>query len=166
MSWGSFLSLVGFYRKFIPFFAWMLWHALTLCWGRVQSSSGQNSVVIPSGYSNQNKLKCLDCNYPNPNKPFMLFTDASKYRYSGILHQDETTHHPGAEVNFIPIAYVSGLFGRTLQLWNTTQKEYYCCLQVHWKFCFSLSRHTMHTVLWSQITSSILHDWHVQSSAW
>ena len=25
--------------------------------------------------------------YPDPNKPFMLFTDASNYSYSGILHQ-------------------------------------------------------------------------------
>ena len=25
--------------------------------------------------------------FPNPNKPFQLFTDASKHRYSRILHQ-------------------------------------------------------------------------------
>ena len=30
--------------------------------------------------------------YPNPNKQFMLFTDASKHSYSGILHQEETPH--------------------------------------------------------------------------
>ena len=63
--------------------------------------------------------------YPNPNKPFMLFTDASKHSYSGILHQEETPHHPGAEVNLIPIPYFSGTFGRTQQMWNTTQNE--CC---------------------------------------
>ena len=27
--------------------------------------------------------------YPNPNKPCKLFTDASKYSYSGILHHEK-----------------------------------------------------------------------------
>ena len=31
--------------------------------------------------------------YPNPNEPFMLFTDESKHSYSGILYQKETPHH-------------------------------------------------------------------------
>ena len=69
-------------------------------------------------------VKMSRLQYPNPNKPFMLFTDASKHSYSGILHQEETPHHLGVEVNLIPIAYFSGSFGRTQQLWNTTQKEY------------------------------------------
>ena len=63
--------------------------------------------------------------YPNPNKPFMLFTGASKHSFSGILHQEETPHHLGAAVSLIPIVYSSGLFGRTQQPWNTTQKECY-----------------------------------------
>ena len=77
--------------------------------------------------------------YPNPNKPFMLFTHASKHSYSGILHQDETPHHPGAEVNLIPIAYFSGSFGRTQQLWNTTQKECYAFYRSIKKFGFYLA---------------------------
>ena len=61
--------------------------------------------------SNAFKLLKLDfvkmptLQYPNPNKPFMLFADASKHNYSGILHQEETSNQPGAEVNLIPIAY-------------------------------------------------------------
>ena len=62
---------------------------------------------------------------PNPNKQFKLFTDASKHRYSGILHQEKTSDMPGVEVSLIPIAYFSGSFGRTQQLWNTTQKGCY-----------------------------------------
>ena len=61
--------------------------------------------------------------YPNPNKPFLLFTDASKHSYSGILHQEETPNHPGEEVNIIPIAYFSGSFGRTQQPWNDTKRS-------------------------------------------
>ena len=61
-------------------------------------------------------VKMPTLQYPNPNKPYMLFTDASKHSYSGILHEEETSHHLGAEVSFIPIAYFSGSLGRTQQL--------------------------------------------------
>ena len=70
-------------------------------------------------------IKMPQLQYLNPNKPFTLFTDASKHSYSGILHQEETPHHLGVEVSLIPIAYFLVSFGRTQQLWNATQKEYY-----------------------------------------
>ena len=58
--------------------------------------------------------------YPDPDKPFKLFTDASNYSYSDILHQvqDEESDQ------LIPIAYFSGSFNSTQQLWNVTRKEY------------------------------------------
>ena len=77
--------------------------------------------------------------YPNPNKPFKLFTDTSKHNNSGILHQEETSGKPGAEANLIPIAYFSGSFGSTQQLWNTTQKECYVVYQSIKKFAFYLA---------------------------
>ena len=55
----------------------------------------------------------------------MLFTDTSEHNYSHILYREEAPHHLHAEVNHIPIMYFSGSFGRTQQLWNTTQKECY-----------------------------------------
>ena len=67
--------------------------------------------------------------YPNPNKPFKLFTDASKHSYSGILHQEEVCDWPNVEPNPVPIAYFSGSFSKTQQLWNTTQKECYAVYQ-------------------------------------
>ena len=63
--------------------------------------------------------------YPNPNKLLMLFMDTSKSTFMSILYQEKTPHHLGAEVNLISIAYFLGSFGRTQQLWNTTQKEFY-----------------------------------------
>ena len=70
--------------------------------------------------------------YLDPNKPFKLFTDASNYSYSGIIHQ--------AQVNepdqLLPIVYFSGIFNQTQQLWDITQKE---CYTVYWsinKFSF------------------------------
>ena len=54
--------------------------------------------------------------YPNLNKQFKLFTDASKHIYSGILHQEKMSDGPGTEASLIPIAYFSGSFSRTQQL--------------------------------------------------
>ena len=77
--------------------------------------------------------------YPNPNKSFMLPTDTSKHSYSGMLHQEMTPNQPGAEVNLIPIAYFSGSFSSTLQLWNTIQKELYVVYRSIQKFAFYLA---------------------------
>ena len=63
--------------------------------------------------------------YPNPNKPFQLFTDTSKHSYSGILHQKKEGQLNAGESELIPIAYFSGTFNKMHKLWNTAQKECY-----------------------------------------
>ena len=60
--------------------------------------------------------------FPNPNKPFQLFTDMSKYSYSRILHQKKEEHPSADDPVLIPIAYFSGTFNKMQQLQNTTQK--------------------------------------------
>ena len=42
--------------------------------------------------------------YPNPNKPFKLFTDASKHSSSGILHQEKEGQADTDEPEIILIA--------------------------------------------------------------
>ena len=73
--------------------------------------------------------------YSDPNKTFKLFTDASNYSYSSILHeaQDEEP------AQIIPIAYFSGSFNHTQQLWNVTQKECYAVYRSINKFSFYLT---------------------------
>ena len=46
--------------------------------------------------------------YPNPSKPFKLFTDLSKYSYSRILHQEKEGQTDVEEPELILIAYFSG----------------------------------------------------------
>ena len=43
--------------------------------------------------------------YPNPNKPFQLFTDMSKHSSSGILHQEKEGQPNEGEPELIPITY-------------------------------------------------------------
>ena len=132
------MGLVGFYRMFIPFFA-----DVTACLNAML----RQGVVFKWMEQCSNAFKLLKSDlvkkptlqYPNPNKLFMLSTDVSKHSYSGILHQEETSSQPGAEVNLIPIAYFSGSFGKTQQLWNTTQNECYMVYGSIQKFAFYLA---------------------------
>ena len=49
--------------------------------------------------------------YPDPNKPYMLFTDARKYAMSCVLTQEYIHTIDGKEVKVLhPITYMSGLF--------------------------------------------------------
>ena len=118
----QFLCLVGFYRNVIPFFANVMACLNTLLWEcavfRWMEQHGNAFRLLKSELVKMPKLQ-----YPNPNKPFILFTDVSKHGYSGIFHQEKTPHHLDVEVNLTPIAYFLGSFGRIQQLWNTTQKE-------------------------------------------
>ena len=57
----------------------------------------------------------------------------------GFLHQEKTSDVPDAEASLISIAYFSGSFCRTQQLWNTTQKECYVVHQSVQKFAFYLA---------------------------
>ena len=43
--------------------------------------------------------------YPNPNKAFKLFTDASKHSYSGILHNKDEPKEVDTVPNLVPKAY-------------------------------------------------------------
>ena len=72
-----------------------------------------------------NLVKMPRLHYPNPNEAFKLFTNASKHSYSGILHQEEIPNEANAVPSLVPIAYFSGSFSKTQQLWSTTQKECY-----------------------------------------
>ena len=108
---------MGFYRKFVPFF-----EDINTLFSQDIMKGVATSVTGHLRHSRMSFLKTLQ--YPNPNKPYKLFTDSSKCSDSGILHQEKE----GQPHTLIPIAYFSGSFGRTQQLWNTTQKE---CLAVY-----------------------------------
>ena len=84
--------------------------------------------------------------YPNPNKTFKLFTDASKHSDSGVLHQEEAPKEVNTQPKLVPIAYFSGSFSKMQQLWNTTQKECYTVYRLIQSFIL-FSRNKMHTIL-------------------
>ena len=115
----QFLDITGFYRKFVPFYA-----DITNCLTKLlrKGTESQCSKQCNNAFNILKKELCKmpSLQYPDPNKPFK-FTDASNYSYSCILHQTQDKEPD----QLIPIAYFSGSFNQTQQLWNVTQKECY-----------------------------------------
>ena len=64
--------------------------------------------------------------YPDPNLPYVLFTDASKYAWACVLTQEKTHMVEGKEIKILhPITYVSGLFRGGQMNWACLTKEAY-----------------------------------------
>ena len=64
--------------------------------------------------------------YPDPSKPYVLFTDASKYAWSCVLTQEYIHEIDGKTVKILhPILYQSGLFKGSQLNWACLTKEAY-----------------------------------------
>ena len=111
----QFLGLVGFHRKFILFFA-----DLTICLNKML----RKGVAFDSTKQCENVFKLLKeelakmpaLQFPYPNKPFQLFTDASKHSYFRIPHQKKEGKLNADETVLIPITYFSGTLNKMQQL--------------------------------------------------
>ena len=64
--------------------------------------------------------------YPDPSKPYVLFTDASKYAWSCVLIQEYIHEIDGKTIKILhPISYQSGLFKESQLNWACLTKEAY-----------------------------------------
>ena len=64
--------------------------------------------------------------YPDPNLPYVLFTDTSKYAWACVLTQEKTHIIEEKEVKILhPITYMSGLFRGFQMNWACLTKEAY-----------------------------------------
>ena len=98
------LGLLRYYRSFFPAFA-----NITL---PITSLLKKNTPFIWSDKCQQalEYLKKIFCNepllqFPDPNKPYILYMDASSNVYSGILCQSVNSNQ-----DIRPVAYFSGTF--------------------------------------------------------
>ena len=126
----QFLGLISYYRKFVPRFADI---------SRVLNKLTRKDEEFkwtPECDKCFNMLKdylqeAPILRYPDPEARYVLYTDASKYAYAGILTQtvDGTDH---------PIAYVSGLFRGSQLNWAALTKEAYAIYMSVKKLSFYL----------------------------
>ena len=72
--------------------------------------------------------------FPDPNKDYILYTDASKNAYSGVLCQQQDD---GNDIR--PVAYFSGTFTAENKSWCATEKEVYAILKNIQRFNYYLT---------------------------
>ena len=121
----QFLGLIGCYRKFIPRFSDLAQplNALTRTnmefeWTPVCQESFD---LLKASLMTEPILT-----YPNPNLPYVLFTDASKYAWACVLMQEKTHTFEEKETKILhPITYMSGLFRGSQINWACLTKEAY-----------------------------------------
>ena len=106
----QFLGLTGYYRKFVPQFSDMA-RPLTKLLAHDCKFVWTNQCDISFQMLKDTLCSAPILKYPDTTKPYMLYTDASKYRWAGVLTQRHTSTVNGKEITMDhPVSYVSGLF--------------------------------------------------------
>ena len=121
----QFLGLIGYYRKFIPQYADI---ARPLNALMRKDTEFEWTDICQKLF---NLLKAMVSEepilvYPDPSKPYVLFTDASKYAWSCVLTQEYIHEIDGKTIKILhPISYQSGLFKGSQLNWACLTKEVY-----------------------------------------
>ena len=121
----QFLSLIRYYRKFVPRFSDLArpLNALTrknmeFEWTQICQESFdllKTSLMIEPILT-----------YPDPNLRYVLFTDVSKYAWACVLTQEKTHTSEGKDIKILhPIMYMSGLFRGNQINWACLTEEAY-----------------------------------------
>ena len=131
----QFLGLVGYYRKFVPRFA-DISRPLTKLTKKNEpynwTTECDKCFHMLKNYLQEAPI----LKYPDPEADYILYTDASKYAYAGVLTQkvDGTDH---------PVAYTSGLFRGSQLNWAALTKEAYAIYMAVKKLSFYLDSATI-----------------------
>ena len=76
--------------------------------------------------------------YPNPNKQYYLFTNSSKYSWSGIQYAEQTKDNATNIKITHPITYQGRTFQGSQKNWSTLTKEAYAMYMSFHKMVFYL----------------------------
>ena len=122
----QFLGLIGYYRKFVPRFSDLA--------RPLNALTRKKNVEFKWTPKCQESFKLLKTSlmtdpiltYLDPNLPYVLFTDASKYAWACILTQEKMHLIEGKETRLLhPITYMSGLLKGSQLNWACLTKEAY-----------------------------------------
>ena len=121
----QFLGLIGYYRKFVSRFANVA-RPLTNLTRLDQLFEWSDKCQASFELLKEAMIKEPILRFPDPNKPYTLYTDTSKYAWSCILTQ-QYIHNIDNEQIVVnhPITYVSGLFKGSQLNWAALTKEAY-----------------------------------------
>ena len=121
----KFLGFIGYYRKFIPRYSDIA-RPLTNLTRKDEVFDWSGACQGAFEMLKEALLKEPILKYPDPSKPYVLYTNMSKYACSGVLtqayqHNDEK----GMKEIQHPITYMSGLFRGPQINWAALVKEAY-----------------------------------------
>ena len=135
----QFLSLAGYYRKFVPCFSDLSRPLARLtCKDRVFEWTHECETAF--NLLKQNLCAQPILKYADTSKGYTLYTDASRYEWAGVLTQAHTSMVEGKTVTMDnPVAYVSGLFRGSQLNWAALTKEAYAIYMSVKKLAFYLT---------------------------
>ena len=167
------LGLIGYYRKFVPRFLDLARPINVLTRKNVEFE------WTPVCQESFNLLKASlmtepILTYPDPNLPYVLFTDASKYAWACVLTQEETYIFEGKGTKILhPITYMSGLFRGSQINWACLTKEAYAIYMSIKKltYCFEDANVTLRSdhlplknILAKNTLNSKVNNWAIEIS--
>ena len=126
------LGLLGYYRSFVPAFADTTLPISNLL-KKYTLFTWSEKCQLTLDY-----LKEIFCNKPilqflDPNKNYVLYTDASSHAYSGVLCQPISN-----DKHIRPVTYFSGTFTAQNESWCAFKKEAYAVLRSILRFDYYL----------------------------
>ena len=122
---NQFHGPIGYYRKFLPRFSDLM---------RPLNALTRKNTKFEWTPKCQESFELLKASlmtdpiltYPDPNLPYVLFTNASKYAWACVLTQEKTYTIEGKENKLLHhITYMSGLFRGSQLNWACLTKEAY-----------------------------------------
>ena len=135
----KFLGFVGYYRKFIPRYTDVARPLTNL----MRKDTPFRWTTLCQEAFEMLKAFLLEepvLKYPNPDQPYVLYTDASKYTWAGVLMQAYAHAVDGVEKEIHhPVTYVSGLFRGPQINWATLVKEAYAIYMAARKLHYYIS---------------------------
>ena len=134
----KFFGFVGYYRKFIPKYS-DISHPLTNLTGKDIPFEWSKTCQAAFEMLKEYLLKEPSLKYPKPDQLYILYTDASKFIWAGVLTQSYTYHEEEKEYSIHhPITYVSGLFKGPSLNWAALTEEAYAIYMVARKLDYCL----------------------------
>ena len=121
----QFLGLIGYYHKCVPRFSDLAQPLNALM---RKNTVFEWTLVCQESFEMLKVSLMTDpiLTYPDPNLPYVLFTDATKYAWACVLTQEKTHVIEEKEVKILHlITYMSGLFKGSQMNWACLTKEAY-----------------------------------------
>ena len=135
------LGLTSYYREFIGQFSDMA-RPLTKLLAHDCKFVWTNQCDISFEMLKDTLCSAPILKYPDTSKRYMLYTDASKYGWAGVLTQSHTSTVDGKEITMDhPVSDASGLFHGSQLNWAALTKEAYAIYMSVKKYTFYLTGH-------------------------